>query len=81
MEILRGATQALGGGHPAGLFFDEDFGETEAATGQFAGVLIADESDTFFADLGEVNFPGFACQGFRIDFGAGCGLARRRLRL
>ena len=39
------------------MFVEEDFGEAEAAAGEFAGVVIGDKGDAFFADFGEVDFP------------------------
>jgi hypothetical protein len=39
------------------LFFEEELGQAEAAAGKFPGVVVADQGDTFFADLGEENLP------------------------
>jgi len=69
---------SVGGGGAAGLFLDEDFGEAEAAAGQFPSVLIPDEGNPLFADFGKEDFPSFAGQGFRVDFGAWPQLAWRR---
>lgn len=64
------------------MFFNEEFGEAEAAPGEFAGVLIADEGDPLFADFSEEDLPSFASMGLRIDLGTGRLLAwRLRLRL
>lgn len=34
------------------LFFEENLGEAEAAAGEFAGIVVANESDAFLADFG-----------------------------
>src|SRR5690606_23296771 len=58
----------------ARLLFQEKLGETEAALGQLARVLVADQGHSFFADFREENLPSPLRQLFAID-------ARARLLL
>lgn len=41
----------------AAFLIEEDFREAETAAAKFLGIVVADESDAFLADLREINFP------------------------
>ncbi len=58
------------------FLFEENFREAEAAAGKLAGIVVADERDTFLADFGEKNFPGIL--GDLAGVGLAAGLVRLR---
>ena len=51
----------------AGLFFDEDFREPEAAAGKILGIVVTDQGDAFLADFGEIDFPRHLGEQLGID--------------
>jgi len=52
------------------FLFEENFREAEAAAGKLAGIVVADERDTFLADFGEKNFPGILGDLFGVELAA-----------
>ena len=63
----------------AGLLFDEDFGEPEAAAGKILGIVVTDQGDAFLADFGEIDFPSHFGEQLGIDARPWrCGLRRGR---
>ena len=62
--LARGRGLGLGLGRGWGpadaqFFLHENFGEAEAAAAEFAGFVVGEEFDAFFADFGKEDLPGF----------------------
>ena len=56
------ALRGCRGAADAEFFLHEDLGEAEAAAGEFAGFVVWEEFDAFFADFGEEDLPGFVAE-------------------
>ncbi len=53
------------------LFLQENFRETKATAGEFTGIVVSDEGDTFLADFGEEYFPGILGDLFGVGLAPG----------
>lgn len=75
--LRRAGFPGRGRGRPAHADFllEENFSEAETPAGQFAGIVVGEQFDPFFADFGEINVPCLFAKVLHGHPGAVFGLA------